>query len=81
MKILDSISAILIVVGALNWGLVGFFQFNVVDALFGAASVLSRIIYTLVGVAALYWVVEWSAMRARWMRGEPGGAARPAPQV
>jgi uncharacterized membrane protein YuzA (DUF378 family) len=81
MKTLDAISALLVVIGALNWGLVGFLQFNLVDAVFGPASLLSRIVYGLVGVAAVYWVVEWNAMRRRWVREEPGGSARPAAQV
>jgi len=81
MKTLDAISALLIVVGALNWGLVGFFQFNLVGAVFGSASLLSRIVYALVGVAAIYWVAEWNAMRTRWVREEPGGSARPAAQL
>jgi len=81
MKILDAISALLVVVGALNWGLVGFFRFNLVDAVLGPVSLLSRIVYALVGVAALYWVVEWNAMRTRWVRGEPGSSTRPAAQL
>ena len=81
MKTLDAISAVLIVVGALNWGLVGFFQFNLVGAVFGPASLLSRIVYALAGVAAIYWVAEWNAMRTRWVREEPGGSARPAQQL
>ena len=81
MKILDAISALLVVVGALNWGLVGFFQFNLVGAVFGPASLLSRIVYALVGVAAIYWVAEWNAMRTRWVREELGGSARPAAQL
>lgn len=80
MKTLDVISAALVLIGALNWGLVGVFNFNVVDALFGTASVISRIVYALVGIAAIYWLAEWNAMRARWGRGEPGGLARPATQ-
>ncbi len=48
---------ILMVIGALNWGLIGIFQFDLVAAIFGTASVLSRIIYALVGVAGLWGVV------------------------
>ena len=43
----------LVVIGALNWGLVGFFDYNLVDALFGEGSTLSRVVYALVGLAAL----------------------------
>lgn len=45
---------ILVIIGAVNWGLIGFFQFNLVDNLFGVASIFSRVIYALVGVAGLY---------------------------
>ncbi len=49
---MDTLSLILIVIGALNWGLVGIFQFDLVAAIFGGMSgVVSRIIYTLVGLA------------------------------
>jgi uncharacterized membrane protein YuzA (DUF378 family) len=44
---------VLVVVGALNWGLVGLAQFDLVAALFGEGSVLSRIVYSLVGIAGL----------------------------
>ena len=53
MKVLYYIALTLVIVGALNWLLVGLFQFNLVDAIFGTMSVLSRIIYILVGVAGL----------------------------
>jgi uncharacterized membrane protein YuzA (DUF378 family) len=43
----------LVIIGAVNWGLVGLFQFDLVAALFGPASVLSRIVYSLVGLAGL----------------------------
>ena len=45
MKILDSIALTLVIIGAINWGLIGFFGFNLVSALFGSMSMLSRIIY------------------------------------
>ena len=54
MKVLDSIALILVIIGAVNWGLIGFFQFNLVGSLFGSFSMLSRIIYALVGIASLY---------------------------
>ncbi|MBS5937052.1 DUF378 domain-containing protein [Clostridium sartagoforme] len=54
MKVLDAIMLILVIIGAVNWGLIGFFQFNLVDNLFGVASIFSRVIYALVGVAGLY---------------------------
>lgn len=55
MKVLDIIALILVVIGAINWGLIGFFQFNLVSFLFGdITTILSRIIYALVGIAGLY---------------------------
>ncbi|MFA5184195.1 MAG: DUF378 domain-containing protein [Patescibacteria group bacterium] len=53
---LDWIAIILVVVGGLNWALVGLFSWDLVAALFGAMSVLARIVYTLVGLAALYLI-------------------------
>jgi len=60
------IALILVVIGGLNWGLVGLLNYNVVDAIFGANSVLSSAIYILVGLAALYLIVA-AAMRPRPM--------------
>ncbi|WP_294371395.1 DUF378 domain-containing protein [uncultured Clostridium sp.] len=54
MKYLDITALILIIIGAINWGLIGFFQYNLVDSLFGTASIISRIIYGLVGLAGIY---------------------------
>lgn len=60
MKVLDSIVLILVIIGAVNWGLIGLFQFDLVAVLFagssafGTISTLSRIIYGLVGLAGLY---------------------------
>ena len=54
MKILDSAALILVIIGAINWGLIGFFQFNLVSTLFGDMTAFSRIIYALVGIAGLY---------------------------
>lgn len=45
---------ILMIIGAINWGLIGLFEFNLVDAIFGDMSLISRIIYILVGIAGLY---------------------------
>ena len=56
MKALNYIALSLVIVGAVNWGLIGFLDFNLVDALFGTGSVLSRIIYAVVGVCGLYAV-------------------------
>ena len=57
MKGLSLLAAILLVVGGLNWGLVGLFGFDLVAALFGEMSLLSRIVYILVGASALAQLV------------------------
>lgn len=54
MKFLDTIALILVIVGAVNWGLIGFFQFDLVAALFGTMTMFSRVVYALVGLAGLY---------------------------
>lgn len=54
MKALNVIALALVIIGAINWLLIGLFQFNLVDAIFGELSILSRIIYTLVGIAGLW---------------------------
>lgn len=53
MRALNKISLLLLIVGGLNWGLVGLFGFDLVATLFGEMSVLSRIVYVLVGVSAV----------------------------
>lgn len=57
MKALDVTTRILVIVGGLNWGLVGLAKFDLVAALFGAGSVLSNTVYTLVGLSALVQAV------------------------
>ena len=54
--IVDWITLILLVVGGLNWGLVGIFRFDLVDYLFGNVQVVARIVYILVGLAGLYGI-------------------------
>lgn len=56
MKIVDYIALILILIGAINWGLIGFFSFDLVRVLFGDMTLLSRIVYALVGIAGLYGI-------------------------
>ena len=46
-------------IGALNWGLVGFFRFDLVAWVFGPMTLLSRLVYAIIGVAALIWVFIW----------------------
>ena len=53
-RILDYTSLVVTVIGAVNWGLIGFFRFNLVTFLFGDMTWISRIIYALVGICGLY---------------------------
>ena len=57
MKIVNTLTLVLLIAGGLNWGLVGLFGFDLVAAIFGAMSPLSRIVYTLVGASALWQIV------------------------
>ena len=56
MKVIDKIALVLIIIGAINWGLIGFFEFNLVDTIFGEMSIVSRIIYALVGISGLWGI-------------------------
>ena len=56
MKIIDKIALILIIIGAINWGLIGLFRFNLVELIFGDMTVLARIVYSLVGIAGLWGI-------------------------
>ena len=70
MKKLDILAAVLLVVGGLNWGLVAVAEFDLVATLvgldFGETNAASRVIYGLVGLAAVYQVVQQGAIRRRW---------------
>ena len=57
MRILNTIALILLIVGGLNWGLVGLLNFDLVAAIFGEMSVLSRAVYALVGLSALIQLI------------------------
>jgi len=55
-SVLDKIGFTLLVIGGLNWGLVGFFKYNLVDKIFGAGSTGARVVYAIVGLAGLWGV-------------------------
>lgn len=55
-KVLDCIALTIAIIGAINWGLIGFFSFDLVAFLFGAMSWISRIVYALVGISGLYLI-------------------------
>ncbi|HUV05059.1 MAG TPA: DUF378 domain-containing protein [Armatimonadota bacterium] len=69
MSALLTICKILIIIGALNWGLVGFFKFDLVAAILGEKSALSRFVYAIVGLAAVLYLILWL------LRLTPGRAA------
>jgi uncharacterized membrane protein YuzA (DUF378 family) len=67
MKTLDIIAAILLVVGGLNWGLWGAFEFDLVAALFGGnTAIIAKMVYSLVGLAAVYQAASLKAIQKRW---------------
>jgi len=66
MKKLDVLFAVLLVVGGLNWGLVGLLNFDLVASLLGKMSGLSRLVYVLVGLSAAYQALQLKAIHRRW---------------
>jgi uncharacterized membrane protein YuzA (DUF378 family) len=67
MKTIDVLAAILLVVGGLNWGLWGVFEFDLVAAIFGGnTAILSKVIYTVVGLAAGYQALSLKGIQRRW---------------
>lgn len=66
MKALDVVIAALLVIGGLNWGLVGLFSFDLVASILGDMTLLSRIIYIVVGISAVYQALQWKAIQKRW---------------
>ncbi len=75
MKLIDVVAAALVIVGALNWGLVAAARFDLVASLFGLSfgevSALTAAVYGLVGVAGLYQALFWKRVQGRWM--QPAG--------
>lgn len=57
MNVWDWVAMVILVVGGLNWGLIGLFNFDLVAAIFGELTVISRVLYTIVGAAAVYMIV------------------------
>ena len=71
MRSLDVTAAVLLVIGGLNWGLVGAANFDLVATVFGEMSTLSRLVYLVVGLAALYQALQWKAIQHRWSMAVP----------
>lgn len=65
MKAVDVLAAALLILGGLNWGLVGVFNINVIDWIFSPSGT-ARILYIVVGLAAVYQICFWNAIRERW---------------
>ena len=63
LSVIDWIALILVIVGGLNWGLVGIFGFDLVAAIFGSMTILSRIVYILVGISAVYMIFFLSKLK------------------
>ena len=66
MRTLDVIVAVLLVVGGLNWGLVGLFDFDLVETLFGSIPVIQKTVYVLVGLSAIYQIIGLKGIQTRW---------------
>lgn len=66
MKKIDVIMAGLLVVGGLNWGLVGSLNIDLVATVFGS-SVFGSLVYLLVGISAVYQIFQWKSIQRRWM--------------
>jgi uncharacterized protein len=62
MKVLDVIVAILMIIGGLNWGLVGFFNYDLILTIFG--SMVSKVIFAVVGLSGIYTLVRWIWFRS-----------------
>lgn len=63
MKVINYIALTLVIIGALNWLLVGLFSFNLVDTLFGVSSIISKIIYILVGICGIWSICFYSKLK------------------
>ena len=60
MKVLDIVTLILIIIGGINWGLVGLFDWNLVETIFSFAPILTKVIYILVGLSGLWQIMPLS---------------------
>ncbi len=62
MSSLDWVAVVLVIIGAVNWGLIGLFQFNLVDTIFGVGSAVARVVYVIVGLAGLWMIISAGKM-------------------
>lgn len=75
MKRLDILAAVLLVVGGLNWGVIAVGGPDLVAALLGAGSALSRVVYGLVGLSAVWQALQWKGIQRRWLAHPKGAMA------
>lgn len=61
---LDVVCLILIIIGAINWGLIGFFNLDLISVIFGNMSMITRIIFAVVGIAGIYSLVLFWKLKA-----------------
>lgn len=86
MRVLNIIAWLLVIIGAINWGLVGAFDFNLVSAIFGSNQALAaRIVYILVGLAGLYAIALYSLISREYDEVAPASSPdytrRPTPTI
>lgn len=65
LKTLDIIAAVLLVIGGLVFGIMGFFNRNFIEMLFGNMHIVARIIYCLIGLSALYQIFQWNSTKRK----------------
>ena len=68
MKTIDVIAMILLVIGGLNWGFLGAFNFNLVTWLFGMMFPMMKLVYILMGLSALWQIFQWNNIQKRWSK-------------
>ncbi len=63
LKTIDYIALIIVIIGAINWGLIGFLNFDLVKLIFGDMTLMTRIVYSIVGIAGLYAISYFGRIR------------------
>lgn len=71
LNTIDWIAYVLTIIGGLNWGLIGAFDFNLVAAIFGEQTAISRIVYILVGLSAIYLIYTGTKLRTTHVHNHP----------
>ncbi|PWU05641.1 MAG: DUF378 domain-containing protein [Verrucomicrobia bacterium] len=66
MKILDVLTAIILIIGGLNWGVMSIIDFNLIAWIFRDMNLLTRIIFLVIGLSAVYQILFWKQIRLRW---------------